>query len=130
MTIIGIGTDVVENQRIKKSIKNRKFINRIYSKKEIDLSKKYKDKSNYYSKRFAAKEAFVKAIGTGIRYGINFCDISVINDKLGKPKLIIIKKLKDFLKKKYKSKKIEFFLSLSDEKKYSIAFVVVQKNNA
>ena len=127
MTIIGIGTDVVENVRINKAIRNNKFINRVFSKKEISLSKKYKNKSNYYSKRFAAKEALVKAIGTGIRYNINFKDISIINDRLGKPKFDIINKLKIFLKKKFKSNNLEIFLSLSDEKKYSIAFVVIQK---
>ena len=127
MTIIGIGTDVVENVRINKAIRNNKFVKRVFSKKEISLSKKYKNKSNYYSKRFAAKEALVKAIGTGIRYNINFKDISIINDRLGKPKFDIINKLKIFLKKKFKSNNLEIFLSLSDEKKYSIAFVVIQK---
>ena len=100
MTILGIGTDVVENVRINKAIRNNKFVKRVFSKKEISLSKKYKNKSNYYSKRFAAKEALVKAIGTGIRYNINFKDISIVNDRLGKPKFNIINKLKIFLKKK------------------------------
>ena len=127
MTILGIGTDVVENVRIKNAIRNNKFVKRVFSEKEISLSKKYKNKSNYYSKRFAAKEALVKAIGTGIRYNINFNDISIVNDRLGKPKFNIINKLKIFLKKKFKSNNLEIFLSLSDEKKYSIAFVVIQK---
>ena len=127
MTILGIGTDVVENQRIKNSIKNKKFIKRVFSKKEINLSKKYKNKFNYFSKRFAAKQALAKAIGSGIRNGLNFNDISIINDKLGKPKFHIIDKLNKILKNKFKSKKIEIFLSLSDEKKYSIAFVIIQK---
>tara|TARA_B100000401_G_C52513788_1_gene580927 strand:- start:255 stop:644 length:390 start_codon:yes stop_codon:yes gene_type:complete len=127
MTILGIGTDVVENQRIKNFIKNKKFIERVFSKKEIKLSKNYKNKSNYFSKRFAAKEALAKALGTGIRNGLNFKDISVLNDKLGKPKFQIIEKLKKILRKVFKSKNVEIFLSLSDEKKYSIAFVVIQK---
>jgi|TARA_B100001540_G_scaffold264438_1_gene244564 holo-[acyl-carrier protein] synthase len=127
MTILGIGTDVVENQRIKNSIKNKKFIKRVFSKKEINLSKKYKNKLNYFSKRFAAKEAFAKAIGTGIRNGLNFSDISILNDKLGKPELHMMDKLNKILKNRFKSKKIETFLSLSDEKNYSIAFVIIQK---
>ena len=127
MTILGIGTDVVENQRIKNFIKNKKFIERVFSKKEIKLSKNYKNKSNFFSKRFAAKEALAKALGTGIRNGLNFKDISVLNDKLGKPKFQIIEKLKKILRKVFKSKNVEIFLSLSDEKKYSIAFVVIQK---
>lgn len=129
MTILGIGTDVVENQRIKNFIKNKKFIERVFSKKEIKLSKNYKNKSNFFSKRFAAKEALAKALGTGIRNGLNFKDISVLNDKLGKPKFQIIEKLKKILRKVFKSKNVEIFLSLSDEKKYSIAFVVIQKKN-
>ncbi len=127
MTILGIGTDVVENQRLKNSIKNKKFIKRVFSKKEINLSKKYKNKLNYFSKRFAAKEAFAKAIGTGIRNGLNFSDISILNDKLGKPELHMMDKLNKILKNRFKSKKIETFLSLSDEKNYSIAFVIIQK---
>ena len=127
MTILGIGVDIIENQRIKNSIKNKNFINRIFSKDEIKLSKKYKDKFIYFSKRFAAKEALVKAIGTGFRFGINFNDISILNDKLGKPKFHILGAKSSFLKKKIRLKNIEILLSLSDEKKYSIAFVIIQK---
>tara|TARA_B100001540_G_C15795449_1_gene637446 strand:- start:951 stop:1334 length:384 start_codon:yes stop_codon:yes gene_type:complete len=127
MTILGIGTDIVENNRIKNAIKNNSFIKRIFSKDEISFSKKFKNKTNFYSKRFAAKEAFVKAIGTGFRNGINFKDISILNNKLGKPKLYITVKVKKLLKKMFKSKNIDIFLSLSDEKKYSIAFVIIKK---
>ena len=85
MIIIGIGVDIVDNRRIKKIIKNKKFIYRIFSKKEIIISKKIKDKTNYFSKRFAAKESLSKAIGTGFRNGLNFKDISIVNDRYGKP---------------------------------------------
>ena len=127
MTILGIGTDIVENNRIKNAIKNNTFIKRIFSKDEISFSKKFKNKTNFYSKRFAAKEAFVKAIGTGFRNSINFKDISILNNKLGKPKLYITVKVKKLLKKMFKSKNIDIFLSLADEKKYSIAFVIIKK---
>ena len=127
MTILGIGTDIVENNRIKNAIKNNSFIKRIFSKDEISFSKKFKNKTNFFSKRFAAKEAFVKAIGTGFRNSINFKDISILNNKLGKPKLYITVKVKKLLKKMFKSKNIDIFLSLSDEKKYSIAFVIIKK---
>ena len=82
MKILGIGVDIINNSRIKNAIKNRSFTNRIFSKIEILNSKKIKDKANFFAKRFAAKEAFIKSIGTGIRKGINFKDIYVINDKL------------------------------------------------
>ena len=70
------------------------FINRVFSKSEIYQSKKNQNKSNYFSKRFAAKEAFMKALGTGFRYNVNFKDISVINNKEGKPELKIINNIK------------------------------------
>ena len=82
MKILGIGVDIIENKRIKNSIKNIKFINRIYSTKEIKRSKLYNNKVNYFSKRCAAKEAFVKALGTGFRININFKDIEIINDNI------------------------------------------------
>ena len=100
MNIIGIGVDIVENSRIEKSIKNNLFLNRIFSKDEILISKKNKNKNMFFSKRFAAKEAFVKSLGTGFRKGINFKDISITNDKLGKPSFLITKKIKLFIKKK------------------------------
>ena len=127
MKIIGTGVDIVENSRIKKSILNDSFLNRIFTDEEILISKNMKNKASYFAKWFAAKEAFVKSIGTGFTNGLNFKDISVINDKLGKPSFFITKKIKNMIKKKFKLNSFNFFLSISDEKKYSIAFVIFQK---
>ena len=127
MKIIGTGVDIVENSRIKRSILNNSFLNRIFTNKEIQFSKKMKNKSSYFAKRFAAKEAFVKSLGTGFRDGFNFKDISVVNDKLGKPTFFITNKIKTMIKKIFKVNNFKFFLSISDEKKYSIAFVIFQK---
>jgi holo-[acyl-carrier protein] synthase len=127
MQILGIGVDIVSNLRIKKSIKKNSFINRVFSKSEIYHSKKTINKSNYFSKRFAAKEAFMKALGTGFRYNVNFKDISVINNKEGKPELKVTSNIKKLLINRLKVKKFNLFISLSDEKNYSIAFVVIQK---
>ena len=127
MKVIGAGVDIVENSRIKKSITNNSFLNRVFTSKEILISKKIKNKTSYFSKRFAAKEAFVKSLGTGFRDGLNLKDISIINDKLGKPSFFINKKIKNLIKKRFKINSFNFFLSISDEKKYSIAFVVFQK---
>jgi len=127
MKLAGIGVDIVENSRFNKLILNRNFINRIFSKIEILKSKKIKKKKLYFAKRFAAKEAFVKSLGSGIRDGINFKDVSIINNKLGKPSFFVNEKIKKMLKKKYKTNSFNFFLSISDEKKYSIAFVIFQK---
>ena len=128
MEILGTGVDIVENLRIKKSLQNKQFISRIFSSNEILLSKKFKNKTNYYSKRFAAKEAFAKSIGTGFRDGLNFKDVSIINNKLGKPSFLITDKLKKIVKRQFKTSSFNFFLSISDEKKYSIALVILQKN--
>ncbi|MDA7750481.1 holo-ACP synthase [Candidatus Pelagibacter sp.] len=128
MKILGIGVDIIENTRIYTSIKDSLFIKRIFSKLEILNAKKIKNKTNYYAKRFAAKEAFVKSIGTGFRDNLNFNDISVVNDKLGKPSFIVNEKIKKIIKKKFKTSSFNFFLSISDEKKYSIAYVILQKS--
>ena len=127
MKIIGVGVDLVDNTRIKKSIKNKNFILRVFSKKEISQSKKIKNKANFYSKRFAAKESLSKAIGTGFRNGLNFKDISIVNDKYGKPNFKLNKNVKKLIYSKFKIKKFKISLSLADEKKYSIAFSVIHK---
>ncbi len=127
MNIIGNGVDIVENRRIAKSLKNNGFLYRIFTKNEIDQSKKIKNKVNFFAKRFAAKEAFVKALGTGIRNNINFKDISVKNNINGQPLMNISNKLKRLLKQKFKINKYRLYLSLSDEKKHSIAFVIINK---
>ena len=127
MKIIGIGVDIVNNERIKKSINDRKFVNRVFSKVEIIYSKKIKNKSSYFAKRFAAKESLSKAIGTGFRKGLNFKDISIVNDKKGKPYYKLNNNVKKLIYSIFKVKKIKISLSLADEKKYSIAFSVIHK---
>ena len=126
MSILGIGTDIVENLRIKKLLKNKKFINRIFTKKKIKKSKKITNKANYFSKKFSAKEAFVKSLGTGIIKGINFKDITISNNLNGKPKIILNSKLKKFIKKNITKKKLNIFVSISDETKYSISYVIIE----
>ena len=126
MSTLGIGVDIIDNSRIKKSITNKKFVSRIFSNDEIIRSKKTLNKTAFFSKRFAAKEAFSKALGTGFRKGLNFNDISIINDKYGKPSIKLNNK-QPTIKKKFKTKKINVYLSISDEKKHSIAFVILEK---
>ena len=127
MNIIGNGVDIVENRRIAKSMKNNSFLYRIFTKNEINQSRKIKDKINFFAKRFAAKEAFVKALGTGITNNINFKDINVKNNINGQPLMNISNNLKRLLKQKFKINKYRLYLSLSDEKKHSIAFVIINK---
>ena len=128
MKILGIGVDIVENSRIAKLIRNKLFIKRIFSNSEILIGNKIKDKKSYYSKRFAAKEAFAKSVGTGFRDDFNFNDISIVNDKYGKPLFVINEKIKKIIKKEFKINSFNFLLSISNEKKYSIAYVILQKN--
>ena len=126
MKIIGIGVDIVENDRMRKATKNKNFIKRIFTKNEINLSKLEKNNIGFYAKRFAAKEAFAKSLGIGFRKGLNFKDIEILNDNLGKPYFNINNKLKKILKRLTKINSFNFFLSLSDEKSYSVAFVTIQ----
>ena len=126
MRILGIGVDIVENKRIKSLIKKKSFIKRSFGKNEVNFSNKILNKTNYFAKRFAAKEAFAKTLGTGFRNNLNLKDIEIINDKMGKPYYFISKKINNIIKKKFKINKFNLFLSISDEKDYSIAFTILQ----
>ncbi len=127
MSIYGIGIDVIRISRIKKIITSKKQISRIFNKNEILKCKK--KKSNVYScfaKKFAAKEAFSKALGIGISKGLHFNEIDVSNNDNGTPLIKInkgsLKTVKLILKKKYKIN-----LSITDEKDYAIAIVTITK---
>ena len=127
MKILGIGTDIVNINRLKKSLKknNKSFKNRIFSKREIIYCEDKKNSASFYAKRFAAKEALSKALGTGIRKGINFKDIEVINNLHGKPSIKLKGSTATFLKKKIKAKKYLIYLSLSDDAPWAQATVII-----
>ena len=127
MKIFGIGVDLVKNQRIKQSIKKKGLIEKIFSKKEIGYSQKTSNKVNFFAKRFAAKEAFSKALGTGFRGGISFKKIEILNDKMGKPYYYNSNNIKRIIYNRFKLKSYDLFLSISDETDYSVAFTVIQK---
>ena len=127
MKILGIGIDIIKNQRVRSLIKNKIFIKRTFGKNEIKYSNKISNKVSYFAKRFAAKEAFAKALGTGFRKNLNFKDVEVLNDKLGKPFYSKSKKINSIIYKQLKIKKYNLFLSISDEKDYSVAFTILQK---
>ena len=126
MAILGLGVDVVEINRFKKIKNNKKIIKRIFTTYENRYCEN-KNKILCFAKRFAAKEAFVKALGTGFRDGINLSNIEIRNSKLGMPSIVISKFLKKKIIKKFKLKKFKVFLSISDEKKYAIANVIITK---
>ena len=125
MKIYGIGTDIANINRIKKSLKNKDFIDRLFNKNEIKKCSSQINKANCYAKRFAAKEAFSKAIGTGISRGINFNEIIVYNIKSGKPGIKLLGNTKKIVNKILNKKKINIFLSLSDDKPFAVATVVI-----
>ena len=129
MKILGIGIDIVENKRLSKLVKNKSFLSRLFTLVEIKNSRLIKDKSIYFSKKFAAKESFAKALGTGFRRGLNFKDIEILNDNLGKPYFRLNNRTKKTISKKLKVKNFNIFLSISDEKEYSIAFTIIQAKN-
>ena len=126
MKTLGIGIDIINNKRIRALINNKSFIDRTFGKSEIKLSKKTSNKTNYFAKRFAAKESLAKSLGTGFRNDLNFKDIEILNDNKGKPYYFKTKKIDNIINKKFKVKKYNLFLSMSDEKNYSIAFTILQ----
>ncbi len=135
--IIGIGIDLISNDRIKKIIKkfDQNFKEKIFSKNELDdFENRYKNQEklnqnaiNFFAKRFASKEAFSKALGTGIGRGIDFNDIEISNDKLGKPFIKILNNKEAKIKEILNCQEFNIHLTISDEKSISGAVVIIEK---
>jgi len=127
MKIFGIGTDIVNIKRMEKTLKTNgnTFKKRIFSKDEINYCENKKNPSRFFAKRFAAKEALSKALGTGIRKGIDFRNIEISNDNLGKPLINLKGSTEKFLQKKIKTKKYFIYLSLSDDNPWAQATVII-----
>jgi holo-[acyl-carrier protein] synthase len=135
--IIGIGIDLISNQRVKSLLEKQpsRFINKIFTSQEIiDFKQKFgenfkinNDNINFFAKKFACKEAFSKAIGTGIGRGIDFKDIEIFNNELGKPHIRIINDKLAVLEKIIGYKNLNIHLTISDEKSISIAMVIIEK---
>ena len=123
--IFGVGTDVVEIERIQKALKRfgEKFAKRILCEPELRRFHAHRLPANYLAKRFAAKEAFTKALGTGIRAPANWHGVWVANLSSGKPVLEFSEPLKKFLKKQGVA---QAHLSLSDEKGVAFATVILE----
>ena len=127
MKIFGIGTDIVNIKRINKILKKKGYVfkNKIFSKKEISYCDKKKTPASFYAKRFAAKEAFSKALGTGINKDVSLKNIEVFNDLLGKPEIKLKGNLDYILKKRMKKNKYKIYLSLSDDAPWAQATVII-----
>lgn len=124
--IYGIGTDIVEVARLENSIQQfgDEFATRVLAESEMESYLQSKLKARFLAKRFAAKEAFSKALGTGIRGVVSFQNIAVSHDELGKPILILAQDLADFVHEK---RITQMHVSISDEKNLAAAFVVLEQ---
>ena len=126
MSIIGIGSDIVKISRIEKLVDRygERFLQRIFTVSETAYAFCKARPALHLAARFAAKEAFVKALGSGLRGGLNWCDIEVINNELGQPQL----KLYNYAKQMcYESRNASTWLSLAHEQEFALAFVVLEK---
>lgn len=123
--IYGIGTDIVEVTRIEASIQQfgDEFAKRILAESEFESYMQTQIKARFLAKRFAAKEAFSKALGTGLRAPATFQNIAVSHDNLGKPLLVLATELEDFIQSKNIT---HMHISISDEKNLAAAFVVLE----
>lgn len=115
MMVRGIGIDIVENVRFKG--KEEAFLRRIFTDSELSGAPSL-SKEEYFSSRFASKEAFVKALGTGFS-GITARDVEIAEDDAGKPYIVRNEKIESLVKEG------EIFLSISHERSYSVAMVVI-----
>ena len=125
--IIRSGIDIIDIRRIKKTIKKYdfRFKKRCFHQGEIIRSESRFKSIESYAKRYAAKEACAKALGTGLARGVFWKDIEVLNDNFGKPKIKLHNKAKKFLKSIGKINDISIEVSLSDERNYAVANIII-----
>ena len=123
--IFGIGTDIIEVDRVEKMVaRGRKHLETIFTEREMEYCEIKVRKFEHYAARFAAKEAVLKALGTGWRDGLAFSDIEILNDDLGKPKISLQGKVKAFFDEQ-QIKQVS--ISLSHTKENAIAVVILEK---
>ena len=123
--IFGLGIDIIEVPRVEKiSKKDDKFVKKIFTQTEIDYCRKFKNGAQNFAGRFAVKEAFMKAMGTGFSNGVKFSEIETVNDKLGKPEIVLYGRTKEI----FEERKLKFsHVSIAHLKDYATAVVVIEK---
>ncbi len=126
--IIGAGIDIVNIERIDRSIARwgSLFVRRVFTRSEIDRCQKRARPSECFATRFAAKEAFLKAVGLGYRRGIRWTHIEVTNDSLGKPSLLFHRKAMELVQTLQIHRT---FLTLSHDRLYAVAHVLLEGKN-
>ena len=124
--IFGIGTDLIKIKRIKNINSLEKFALKILSENELDLFNSLSNdkKITFISKQFAGKEAFSKALGTGISAGIRFKEIEILRDEKGKPIFTAINSPKSFMLNLGITRT---HISFTDEREYAMAFAILEK---
>ena len=124
LVILGIGTDIIEVARIARQIAgSRGFKERYFSTGEIAYCEPKRGRARNYAARFAAKEAFFKALGTGYRGGLAFREVEVVNDRLGKPEISLRGRAKELCRKR----RIRgIHVSLTHIKNYASAVVIME----
>jgi holo-[acyl-carrier protein] synthase len=122
MGVWGIGTDICDVERIARIIEQQgdRFLKKVFTEKEIAYCLPKHTSHECFAARFAAKEAFLKALGTGLRDGLNWKDLEVINDELGKPQLKTYRKCSEQVKDK------NVLLSLSHTSGMALAFIIIE----
>ncbi len=121
--IRGIGTDIIEVERIKKAIGRESFLHRVFSEAEIEIALQKNNPAQTLAGFFAAKEAFSKAMGTGFR-SFSFRDVEIRKDELGKPRLFLSEKLK---KLPGIQGITEMHVSISHNNGNALAFVILEE---
>ena len=119
--ILGIGNDIIEIARIRSSIErySHRFLDRVFTKAEQEYCLKHRDSALHFAGRFAAKEAVVKSLGTGFRGGLDWLDIEILNDTLGKPSVYFSEKAKELL-----GGDLQVMVTISHCHEYATAFAV------
>ena len=129
--ILGVGNDVVDIRRIEKTLGrfNDRFINRVFTENEMKKSENRKNRAASYAKRFAAKEACAKALGTGIAKGVFWRNMEVKNHKSGKPYMELSNGAEKILRENTPNgKNAEIHLTLTDDYPYAQAIVIIEAN--
>jgi len=123
--IFGVGIDIIEVLRVEKlTRKEDKYLKKIFTQTEIDYCRKFRNGAQNFAGRFAAKEAFSKAMGTGLSDGVKFNEIETINNELGKPEIVLYGKTKEILKDR-NLKCVH--VSIAHLKDYATAVVIIEK---